>query len=245
MRLLWISSNSRAIIQKNTFAENDISSTLFYISGSCIVKLINNRMIRNSFEQMFLAYSSYLGINAIFVENDTLSELISAFGCNVSFDSMKIRKNDVTSSMVYLQNSPGKMTTTDIDHWDNFMVSAFTTSGPYLGNKYFHFEIANTQIIWSHALTASARPIIQLSRNISLKNVKLSVTSLFETEILQYSTKDVSLLVNGRLITYSNIYTISSLFMSCTKASVKHMIKPVLFVAYHVHRVHTPLNMNP
>lgn len=90
MHLLWVSSNSRAIIQNNTLAENNISSTLCYISGSCIVKLINNRLIVNSLDRMFYAYSSYLGINAIFVENNTFSKLISAFECNVNFDSMKI-----------------------------------------------------------------------------------------------------------------------------------------------------------
>ena len=127
--------------------------------------------------------------------------------------------------MVYLQNSAGKMTTTYIDNWDNFMASAFTTTGTYLGNKYFPFEIANTQIIWSNALPFSVRPIIQLSANVSLKNVKLAVTSLFETAILQYSTKDVPLLVNGRLRTFSNIYLISSLFVSCIKASVKVIAK--------------------
>ena len=224
MGLLRIYSNSSAIIQNNTLTENSISFALCYISGSCIVKLFNNRMVGNSLERMFFAHSSYLEIDAIFIENNKLSQLISAFECNVSFDSMKIRKNDVTSSMVYLEKSAGKMNTTYIDHWDNFMASAFTTTGTYFGNKFFPFEIANTQIIWSNALPFSARPIIQLSGNISLKNVKLSVTSLFETEILRYSTKDVPLLVNGRPKTSSNIYIISSLVISCTKASVKHIL---------------------
>ena len=128
---------------------------------------------------MFFAHSSYLEIYVILIENNTFSQLISAFECIVSFDSMKIRKNDVTSSMVYLKNSAGKMTTTYIDNWDNLMASAFITTGTYFGNKYCPFEIANTQIIWSNALQVSARPIVQLSGNISLKNVKLSVTSQF------------------------------------------------------------------
>ena len=127
--------------------------------------------------------------------------------------------------MVYLQSSAGKMTAAYIDNWDNFMVSAFTTTGTYLGNKYFPFGIGNTQIIWSNAPPVWARPIIQLSGNISLTNVKLSVASLFENEIMHYSPKDVPLLVKGRLKTFFNIYIISSLFISCTKSSLKHIVK--------------------
>ena len=225
IQLLGIYSNSSALIQNNTLTENDISSTLCDISGSCNVKLINDRMVGNSLEHMFFGHSSYLETDGIFIENNTLSQLISTFECNVSFDLMKIRKNDVTATMVDLHNSVGKMTTTYIDNWDNFMASAFTTTGTYLGNKYFPFEIANTQIIWSNALPVSALPIIQLSGNISLTNVKLSVTSVFEMEVLRYSTKDVPLLLNGHLKTFPNIYIISSLFISCTKASVKHIVK--------------------
>ena len=223
-RLLSIYSNSHAIIQNNTLTENNISFTLCYISRSCIVKLVNNRMVGNRLEQMFFAHSSYLEIDAIFIESNTFSQLISAFECNVSFNSMKIRKNDVTISMVYLQNSAGKMNTTYIENSDNFMASAFTTTSTYLGKKYIPFEIANTQIIWSYALPVSSRPIIQLGGNISLTNVNLSITSLFETEILRYCTKDVPLLVNGRLKTFSSIYIVSSLFMSCTKARVEHIV---------------------
>ena len=97
---------------------------------------------------------------------------------------MKIRKNDVTSSTVYFENSAGKKTTTYVDNWDNFLASGFTTIGTYLGNKYFPLEIANSQIIWTYALRVSAQPIIQLSGTVSLTNVKISVTSLFQTEIL-------------------------------------------------------------
>ena len=174
---------------------------------------------------MYFSHSSYLKIDAIFIENNTLSQLISVFECIVSFDSMKIRKNDIASSMVYLQNSAGKMTTTYAENSDNCMASAFTTAGTYLGSKYFPFEIANTQIIWSNALPVLAQPIVQLRGNISLKNVKLSVTSLFETQILRYSAKDMPLLANGSLKAFSNIYITSSLFISCTKASVKHIVK--------------------
>ena len=224
-KLLKIHSYSRAIMQNNKLTDNNISLTLYYISGSCSVKLINNTMAGNSLERMLFAHSSYLGIDTIFIEKNTLSQLISVFECKVSLDSMKIRKNGITSRMIYVENSAGRIATTYIENYDNFMTSAFTTTCTYLGNKYFPFEIANTEIIWIHALPVSARPIVQLSGKVSLVNVKLLVTSLFDTEILRYSTKDVPLSVNGKLKVFSNIYTISSLFIGCTKAIVKHFAK--------------------
>ena len=228
-QLLWVESNSSAIIQNNILVDNIISLTFCDISGSSSIKLINNTIVGNSFEKMFLAHSSYFGIDAIFIENNTLSQLISASECNVSFDSMKIRKNNITSSMINVENSAGRMTTTYIENFDNFMASAFTTTCTYLGNKYFPFEIANTEVIWSHSLPVSAQPIIQFNGKVSLTNVKLLITSLFDTEILRYSTKDMLRLVNGYHKPFSNIYIISSLFISCTKASVKNIVKADTF----------------
>ena len=103
------------------------------------------------------------------------------------------------------------------------MSSAITTTWTYLRNKYFPFEITNTEIQWKNEVPVSAKPIIQLSGNVSLSNVKLLFTSLFETEILKYSTKNITLFVNRKLRTFPNIYIISSLFIGCTKASVKHI----------------------
>ena len=59
--------------------------------------------------------------------------------------------------------------------------------------RYYRFQIANIEIRWSNKLLFSARPIIQLSGNVSFSNVKLFVTSLAKIELLQYSAKDVKL----------------------------------------------------
>ena len=59
--------------------------------------------------------------------------------------------------------------------------------------------------------------------------MKLLVTSLFETEILQYSTKDVPLSENGVVKTFTIKYIFSSLFISCTKASLKHITETDTF----------------
>ena len=93
----------------------------------------------------------------------------------------------------------------------------------------FLFEIISTEIIWTNEVPVSAKPIIQLSGNVSLSNVKLLVTSSFETEILKYSTKDMTVFVNDDLKNFPNIYIISSLFIGCTKASVKHITRAGIF----------------
>lgn len=69
----------------------------------------------------------------------------------------------------------------------------------------------------------SAQPTIQLSGNTSLSNIKVLPTSPFEVEILQYSTKEIKRSVNRFPETFPNIYNISSLFIACMKATVKHI----------------------
>ena len=137
---------------------------------------------------------------------------------------MKIRENNVTNDMINVEHSAGRMANTFIENTDNFFTSAFTNTWTYSGNRYFPFEITNTEVIWKHELSVSAQPIIQLSGNISLSNVKLLVTSPFVAEILRYSTEDIKrLLENGSVRFLPNTYTISSLFIICAKASVKYI----------------------
>ena len=125
--------------------------------------------------------------------------------------------------MINVEHTTGMMANTYIENADNFLTSAFTNTWKYSGNRYFPFEITNTEIMWKHKLSVSAQPIIQLSGNISLSNVKVLVTSPFVVEILQYSTKEIKRSVNRFPETFPNIYSISSLFIACTKASVKHI----------------------
>ena len=92
----------------------------------------------------------------------------------------------VTYGMIYVENSAGRMANMYIENSDNFLASAFIITCTYLGNRYFPFEITSTEIIWKYKVPVLARPIIQLSGNVSLSNVKLLITSLLEREILQY-----------------------------------------------------------
>ena len=251
---LAIESNCTAIIQNNSLIENNVSFAIYYIeekstiqlinvtfirnavlrnllsmvSGSS-AKLINNSMTGNNLDRMFFSQSSYLGIDTIFIKNNTFSQLLRLVECNVSFQSMKIRENKVTYGILYVENSVGRIANTYIKNSDNFSASAFTIICTYLRNRYYPFEITNIEIIGSCEVPVSGRAIIQLTGNFYMSNVKLLVTSLFETELLQYSTKNAPLSVSGVLKTFPTIFFISSLFISCTKASVKHIINAGTF----------------
>ena len=258
--LLNIYYNSSAIIQNNIPTENEVSSTVYYISlystiqlngvslienslkgrlldmdRNCSAKLINNTVVENNgLGQVFFAHSSYLGIHTIRIESNTFSQLIWVVECKASFESMRIRENNVANGMIYIENTDGKMINTYIKNCDSSMASAFTITCTYLGNKYYPFEISNVEITWSYKLQTSARPIIQLSGKVSLSNVKLLVTSFSEIEVLSYSTKDVRLRrdaksLAGVLETFSHVYYVISSSIVCTKAKVEYVEKATTF----------------
>ena len=116
----------------------------------------------------FFAQLSYLVIDTIAIKNNTSSQLLWVVECNVHVESMKIRENNVTNGMIYVANSDGRMVKTYIQNSDFFLESAFTTTWTYLGNRYFPFEITNTEIIWKNEVPVSVKPIIQLSGKVSL-----------------------------------------------------------------------------
>ena len=118
--------NSIAIIQNNTLTENNLlfaadnvvkNSTmqlinvkfiqnvllrnLLNIVSSCRARLINNRMVGNSLERMFFVQSSYLGIDTIFIENNTFLKLFRVVECNVSSELIKIQENNVTFGYIW------------------------------------------------------------------------------------------------------------------------------------------------
>ena len=248
--LLSSESNSNAIIQNNTLTENRFSRNVYDIKdsstiqlmnvafiqnylqenllnmvSSCSAKLINNSVVGNNLVRMFFAQSSYLEIDRILIKKNTLFQLIRIVECNLSSESMNIQENVVTCTMIYVQNSVGRMAYTYIEN----SAPALTTTCANLENGDFSFEITNTEIRWSYQVPVSERPIIRLNGNVSLSNVKLLVTSLSRTDIIQYSTKDIPLSVNEVLTTFPNIYFISSLVINCTKANVEHFTSVGIF----------------
>ena len=226
---------SHTTIQLNDVAliKNILKGQLLYMYRNCSAKLINNTIVgNNDLGQIFFAHSSYLGIHTIRIESNTFSQLIWVTECKVSFESMRIRENNVANDMIYIENTDGKLINTYIENCDSFMASAFTITCTYLGNKYYPFEIANIEIIWSYKLQTSARPIIHLSGKVSLSNVKLLVTSLSEIEVLAYTTKDFRLKTGddkSTIETFFNVYYVKSSFIGCTRANAKYIKKANTF----------------
>ena len=231
-KLSWVCfiwSNSGAIIQNNTLLENRFSGSVrvYDTRKSSTIQLINVAFIRNTgIYRMFLAHSSYLKIDTIFIKNNTFSLLLRVVKCNVSFESMKIRENNITRGIIRVENSAGRMANTYIENSrNNVLASAFTIKCTNLENGYYPFEITSTEIVWQNERPVSARPIIQVCGNVSVSNVKILANSLFETEVLQYSIQTVMLSVKEHLNIFRNTFIISSLFIGCTKANVKHFRK--------------------
>ena len=249
--LLRMRSNSSAIIQSNTLIENHVLWEVYFLSGAstiqlnnvaftrnkfmenllymvlnCHAILINNTLVgNNNFGQMLLAHSSYLKVDRIFIESNILSQLIWVESCNVSLNSMKIRKNNISEGIIYVENTAGKISNTYIENNDNFIASAVYITSPYLGKRHFPFEITNIEITWIYKVPIPAQPIIHLKGIVDVSNVKLLVTSVSEIEVLRYSTKDKIDIGYFYSQIFSNNYNISSLFISCTKANVKYIQK--------------------
>ena len=104
------------------------------MAQNCSAKLINNVMVgNNDLDRIFFAHSSYLGIHTTRIESKTFSQFIWVVECKVSFESMRIRKNNVADGMIYIENTDGKMANTCKENCDSFMTSAFTITYTYLG----------------------------------------------------------------------------------------------------------------
>ena len=228
----FVIKNSKIQLMNLTFIQNRLNKNFLDMVWSSSAKLINNRIVGNSLLRMFFAQSSFLEIDTIFIKNNTLSQLIRILACKFSFELMKIRENNVKDDMIYSENSAGTMANTYIKNSDNFLVSAITSTCTYLEKSNYSFEITNAEIVWNSEVLVSARqarPVIQLCGYVVLSNVKLLVTSILKTEILQYSTKEVTVSENGFVKTFINKNIFSSLFIGCTKASVKHITKADTF----------------
>ena len=122
-QLLYVSENPNVIIQNSTLTENYISSTVYYLfkksaiqlnnaafirnslkesfldmSLNCNAKLINNTMVENNdLDRMFNANSSYLGMETISIESNTFSQLVWVVERKVSFDPIKVQRNNVAN----------------------------------------------------------------------------------------------------------------------------------------------------
>ena len=77
-----------------TFVRNVFLGNLLTMFLSCSTSLNNVRMAGNSLDWIFSPQSSYLGIETIFIKNNTFSQIIRTVKFNVSFELMKNRGNN-------------------------------------------------------------------------------------------------------------------------------------------------------
>ena len=242
---------SRATIQNNTLTENDASFLLYYVKERSSIQLINtvffqNRLMQNllymslnshaklinntiigndRLDAVFFAKSSFLGIDGVFIKNNKFSDLIWLVNCKTSLDSMQVIENSIRKYIIYVESTAGRMNNTRIENYDQLMASAITLTCVQEGCKNSSFEFTNIKITWTYQLQLSARPIIQLSGKVLVLNVKILVTSISEIEVLRYETERVIVLDKEGFKIRSSDYNISSLFIGCTKANVKYIMK--------------------
>ena len=173
---------------------------------------------------MFNVYAPNLKTDTISLHNNIfIKYLIFAISSNnMNLDLISISVNTFQSGIIHIKNCIGRLADTYIESYDHFSVSAITVTCTYDGQNCFPFEFTNNAIIWNNKLTFSVRPIIELTGTIVISNVNVSIASV--TEVLRYSTKDVIIQLPFYK-KYSNVYNISYLFITCTKANVKHMAR--------------------
>ena len=249
--LLVTSLHSRATIQNNTLTENDASFSVYYVKGRSSIQLINTVFFQTSLKQnllymllnshaklinntiiendklsaIFFAYSLFLGIDGVFIKNNTFSKLIWLVNCKTSLDSMQVRENSIKKYIIHVENTAGRMNNTHIENYDQLMASAITVTCMQEGCKNSSFKFTNIKITWRYQLLLSARPIIQLRGKVLVLNVKILVTSISEIEVARYETDEsVIVLDKERLKRFSSVYSISSLLIICTKANVKYIM---------------------
>ena len=124
------------------FIQNSLRRGLLNMVSNCSAEMIDNTMVgNNKLDRMLLAHSSALRINTIFIENNTFSQLIWVAECSVNFDSVKVRDNNVTHGIIYIENTTGRMVNTFIENCDYSMAFPVTITWTYLSNRYYPFEL--------------------------------------------------------------------------------------------------------
>ena len=248
--LMIIEFNSSGIIQNNTLTENIVGLAGYLVYGMSSIRLNDVAFTQNNFKRellhvesnssatvknntivgnnmygsVFNILDSNLRVDKISLYNNTFMEylMFAISACNISLDLMRISDNRFKGGIIYIKNSTSRLANTYIENYDHFSVSAISVNCAYDGQKCFPFEFTNNIIIWTNKLLFSVRPIIELFGNIIISNVSVSVASKTKIELLRYSTKDV-IITFPFYKRYSNVYNISSLFATCTRANVRHM----------------------
>ena len=248
---LNIRLNSNAIIQNNTLTENKVSFPVYYVAVRSTIKLYNVALFRNRLMQnllymilyshaklinntvtgndmlvtMLFALSSSLEMDRVLINSNTFNQLIWLVRCNTSLDSMKIAENIVRKDIIYIENTAGMRNNTYIENFDQLMTSGVIGTCTYRHCIDSLFEIASIELVWKYELLLSARPIIQLRGKVIFSNARLLVDSISEIEVLHYATDGMIMIHRTGPKMFYHTCNISSLFIGCTKASAKHIMK--------------------
>ena len=247
--LLQMQSNSSAIIENNLLTENKVSRVVYILFSMSTIQLQNVTFTRNNLMQdlvqmqssssaivknntivgndihnrVFHVRSSSLRMNTILLDNNTVTNYFiwTSFSKIVSLDLMKIIENRFENGIIHIENCAGRLANTFIENYDRGSVSAISLTCSYDYHNYCPFELTNNTVMWNYGLSLSIRPVIDLTGRINISNVNVSVSSITEIKVLQYSTKEV-IVQRPYYKGFSNVYKISALFISCRRANVKH-----------------------
>ena len=248
--LLSLSSKSGAIIQNNTLTENNVSWDVYHVYKMSTVQLKNLKFTRNNFGESMLflsssssatvrsntviansicywvfdAHDSALRIDAILLHSNTFMDhlMFARSSSNIEFNLMRMRENIFKKDIIHIKNCIGRLVKAYIENYDHYSASAISVTCAYEGQRCFSFDFTYSKIVWSNKLLLLTRPIIELTGRIIISNVNVSVASIQQIEVMQYSTKDVKIQKPVYKV-YSNAYNISSSFITCTRANIKHM----------------------
>ena len=199
LALLWMLSNSSAMVKNNTIVRNIMSDRVFYV------------------------HSSNLEMNTILLDNNTMAKYFIwvFFLNNVTLDLMRIIETRFGNGIIHISNCASRLTNIYINNHDRRSVSAISVNCNYEGDNYCPCELTNNTIVSNYGSSLSVRPVIELNGRINISNVNVSVSSITEIEVLRYSTKEV-IVPRSYYKSFSNVYEISALFISCIRANVEH-----------------------
>ena len=216
-----------------------------FLSSNSSATVKNNTVIANSISyRVFDVHVSALRINAILLHSNTFLDhlMFARSSSNFGLNLMRMSENIFKSDIIHIKNCIGRLVKAYTENYDHYSTSATSVTCAYEGQRCFSFDFANSKIVWSDKLLLLTRPIIELTGTIIISNVNLSVAFIQEIEVMRYSTKDVKIQKPVHKV-YSDAYNISSLFITCTRANVKHTSEFNTLGAYPVYRIHTPLTM--
>ena len=247
--LLQMQSTSIAIIKNNILTENNLSrfayflykmssiqlhnvtftrrnfmSYLLYMESNSSAIVNNNTIVGNNIYVGIFAKNSNLGMDTVLLQNNVFAKnfIWVSFSNNVSLDLMRITENEFEGSIIEINNCVGRLANTYIENDDHLSVAAISVTWTHEYHKHFLFELTNNTITWTYGLSFSFRPIIDLTGRINISNVNVSVSSIADIEVLQYSSKIIPVQGPDFQI-FSNYYGVWFLFISCARGNVEHI----------------------